>query len=184
MVPLTRQPTAHGNATDGPIYNRRLSAIARTHGTIYLRRLQLRDENSFDGGYTTAKDYGRENRRQTREMFVPLSHPPDLAQCDFGEALVIIDGMEQKAHCLVIDLPHSNGCFVKNYPAETTEGSWTGTFPPSPTWAECPRVSSTTTSGWRWRRYWAMAIANALAPSPRSSPTSCSRTGSPPRQGQ
>ena len=60
----------------------------------------------------------REHRRQTREMFVPLSHPPGHAQCDFGEALVIIGGVEQKAHCFVIDLPHSDGCFVKAYPAE------------------------------------------------------------------
>ena len=49
---------------------------------------RLRDEYGFDGGYTTVKDYVRENRRQTKEMFVPLSHPPGHAQCDFGEALV------------------------------------------------------------------------------------------------
>ena len=60
---------------------------------------RLRDEYGFDGGYTTVKDYVRENRRQTREMFVPLSHPPGQAQCDFGEALVVIGGVEQKAHC-------------------------------------------------------------------------------------
>ena len=82
---------------------------------------RLRDEYGFDGGYTTVKDYVRENRRQTREMFVPLSHPPGHAQCDFGEALVVIGGVERKAHCFVIDLPHSDGCFVKAYPAETTE---------------------------------------------------------------
>ena len=82
---------------------------------------RLRDEYGFDGGYTTVKDYVRENRRQSKEMFVPLSHPPGHAQCDFGEALVVIGGVERKAHCLVIDLPHSDGCFVKAYPAETTE---------------------------------------------------------------
>ena len=54
-------------------------------------------------------------------MFVPLSHAPGHAQCDFGEALVVIGGLERKAHCFVIDLPHSDGCFVKAYPAETTE---------------------------------------------------------------
>ena len=85
---------------------------------IYER---LRDEYGFDGGYTIVKDYVREHRRQTREMFVPLSHPPGQAQCDFGEALVVIAGVERKAHCFVIDLPHSDGCFVKAYPAETTE---------------------------------------------------------------
>ena len=82
---------------------------------------RLRDEYGFDGGYTTVKDYVRENRRQTREMFVPLSHPSGLAQCDFGEALVVIGGVERNAHCFVIDLPHSDGCFVKAYPAETIE---------------------------------------------------------------
>ena len=82
---------------------------------------RLRDEYGFGGGYTTVKDYVREHRRRSREMFVPLSHPPGHAQCDFGEALVIIGGVEQKAHYLILDLPHSDGCFVKAYPAETTE---------------------------------------------------------------
>ena len=82
---------------------------------------RLRQEHGFDGGYTIVKDYVRDQRRQTQEMFVPLTHPPGHAQCDFGEALVVIGGVEQKAHYLVIDLPHSDGCFVKAYPAETTE---------------------------------------------------------------
>ncbi len=47
---------------------------------------RLRDEYGFDGGCTAVKDYVRENRRQTKEMFVPLSHPPGHARCDFGEA--------------------------------------------------------------------------------------------------
>ena len=47
---------------------------------------RLRDEYGFDGGCTAVKDYVRENRRQTKEIFVPLSHPPEHAQCDFGEA--------------------------------------------------------------------------------------------------
>ena len=40
---------------------------------------RLRNEYGFDGGYTTVKDYVREHRRQTREMFVPLSHAPGHA---------------------------------------------------------------------------------------------------------
>ena len=85
---------------------------------IYER---LRDEYGFDGRYTIVKDYVGERRCQSREMFVPLSHPPGHAQCDFGEALAIIGGVERKAHCFVPDLPQSDGCFVKAYPAETTE---------------------------------------------------------------
>ena len=82
---------------------------------------RLRDEYGFGGGYTIVKDYVREHRRRSQEMFVPLSHAPGHAQCDFGEAVVIIGGVEQKAHCFVLDLPHSDGCFVKAYPGETTE---------------------------------------------------------------
>ena len=63
----------------------------------------------------------REHRRRSQEMFVPLSHPPGHAQCGLGEAKVVIGGVEQKARCLVLDLPHSDGCFVKAYPVETTE---------------------------------------------------------------
>ena len=85
---------------------------------IYER---LRDEHGFPGKYTIVKDYVRERRRRTREMFVPLSHSPGHAQCDFGEAWVVIGGAEQKAHYLAMDLPHSDGCYVKAYPAETTE---------------------------------------------------------------
>ena len=33
-------------------------------------------------------------------MFVPLSHPAGHAQADFGEALVVISGIEQKAYFL------------------------------------------------------------------------------------
>ena len=41
---------------------------------------------------------------------MPLFHPPGHAQCDFGEALVAIGGVQRKAHC-----------FVKAYPAEDTD---------------------------------------------------------------
>ena len=82
---------------------------------------RLRDEHGFDGQYTIVKDYVRERRRRTQEMFVPLSHAPGQAQCDFGEAVAVISGVECKVHYFVLDLPHSDGCLVKAYPAETTE---------------------------------------------------------------
>ena len=56
-----------------------------------------------------------------REMFVPLEHPPGDAQADFGEAMVVIGGVERKAHYLAVDLPQSDDCFVMAFPAETTE---------------------------------------------------------------
>jgi transposase len=82
---------------------------------------RLREEHGFTGGYTIVKDYVRSAELHSREMFVPLTHAPGEAQVDFGEALVAIAGVEQKAHYLAMDLPHSDDCFVAAFPAETTE---------------------------------------------------------------
>jgi hypothetical protein len=54
-------------------------------------------------------------------MFVPLTHAPGEAQADFGEALVMVGGVECKAHYFAMDLPQSDDCFVAAFPAETTE---------------------------------------------------------------
>ena len=54
---------------------------------IYER---LRTEYGFGGKYTIVKDYLREHRRRTREMYVPLTHPaghvtcPQAASVDHG----------------------------------------------------------------------------------------------------
>jgi hypothetical protein len=34
---------------------------------------------------------------------------------------VLIGGVEQKAHFFVLDLPHSDACYVRAYPARTAE---------------------------------------------------------------
>ena len=82
---------------------------------------RLREEHQFTGGYTIVKDYVHTAMLRGQEMFVPLVHPPGEAQADFGEALVVIAGIEQKAHYLAMDLPYSDDCFVRAFPAETTE---------------------------------------------------------------
>jgi transposase len=82
---------------------------------------RLRDEHGFGGGYTTVKTYVAGAKMSRQEMFVPLSHPPGHAQADFGEAVAVIGGVEQKIHFFCMSLPHSDACFVKCYPSETTE---------------------------------------------------------------
>ena len=82
---------------------------------------RLREEHEFSGGYTIVKDYVRGEQLRGRETFVPLAHPAGEAQVDFGEALVVIAGVEQKAHFLAMDMPHSDDGFVAAFPGETTE---------------------------------------------------------------
>ena len=96
-------------------------------------------------------------------MFVPLTHPPGHAQADFGEARVVIGGVEQKAHFFAFDLPHSDACYVRAYPAATSEawppfrqiasrspaGQRMVTFTPSRSSAACRcRFFATTTPAW------------------------------------
>jgi transposase len=82
---------------------------------------RLRAEHGFAGGETIVKAYVRERRLQGREVFVPLVHPPGHGQADFGEAVAVVGGEERRIHFFCLDLPHSDACFVKAYPAETAE---------------------------------------------------------------
>lgn len=63
----------------------------------------------------------RERDQRRRQVLVPLSHPPGHAQADFGEVTVVIGGVEQKARFFVLDLPHSDGCYVRVYPVAVGE---------------------------------------------------------------
>ena len=139
---------------------------------------RLRDEYGFDGGYTTVKDYVREHRRRTQEMFVPLSHPPGHAQCDFGEAVAVIAGVERKVHYLVLDLPHSDGCFVKAYPAETTEAFLDGRVSAFAFLGGVPQSILYDNTKLAVARILGMVVVSGPGRLPSCSPTTGSRTGS------
>ena len=72
--------------------------LAKQHNTAKRILDHLRDEHGFTRGYTIVKDHVREWEQRKREMFVPLAHRPVQAEADSGEAVVIIRGIEQKAH--------------------------------------------------------------------------------------
>jgi transposase len=82
---------------------------------------RLRDEHALKGGYTTVKNYVSEYGRHSRGMFVPLAHTAGHAQADFGEAIVVIGGVEPKAHVFALDLPYSDSCFASTYSAAVSE---------------------------------------------------------------
>ena len=139
---------------------------------------RLRDEYGFTGGYTIVKDYVREQGLRSREVFVPLSHSPGHAQADFGEAMAVIGGALRKIHFLAFDLPHSDGCFVAAYPAETTEAFCDGHNAAFAFFGCVPRSILYDNTK--------LAVARILGDGKRSerassrsfSPTICSRTGS------
>jgi len=82
---------------------------------------RLREEHGFTGCYTIVRNYVYQAAIRRKEMFIPLAHLPGHAQVDFGEADGYIDGKLVRFHYFCLDLPHSDGCFVKAYPTEDTE---------------------------------------------------------------
>src|SRR5918911_2312204 len=93
------------------------SAPAKQRHTAKRIHERLRAEHGFAGGYTTVKDYVRERRCRTREVFVPLAHPPGHAQADFGEAVAVIGGGGQKNPLFCLRPPPPGARLLKTYPA-------------------------------------------------------------------
>jgi transposase len=99
---------------DRQVHRKQRHTVKRIHE-------RLCEEHGFEGGYTIVKDYVRDCRQRSREVFVPLAHDPGHAQVDFGEAHAVIAGEDCKIHIFAMDLPHSDACFLKAYRAETSE---------------------------------------------------------------
>lgn len=114
------QMDAHAAFIDEILKSDQLSHGKQRH-TVKRIYERLRDERGFTGGYTTVRDHVRPRRQALKEAFVPLAHPPGHAQADFGEAVAILGGVEQKVRFFVMDLPHSDAIFVKAYLGETAE---------------------------------------------------------------
>ena len=140
---------------------------------------RLRDEYGFDGGYTIVKDYVREHRRRTREMFVPLSHPPGHAQCRLRRSPGDHRrGATQGPTVSSSTCPTATDASSRPIPPRPPRLSWTGTCRRSHFWAGFPGASSTTIPSWPWPRSWETVNDSAHAPSRSYSPTTCSMTGS------
>jgi transposase len=87
---------------------------------------QILQKEGFTGGYTIVKDAVREIKKTSREVFMPLKHPPGEAQVDFGQALVKMGGILRKVFFFVMALPYSDALFVRAYARECTETFWDG----------------------------------------------------------
>ncbi|MBL7192730.1 MAG: IS21 family transposase [Pirellulales bacterium] len=82
---------------------------------------RLKEERGYTGGYTMVKDAVQKWKAVTKEVFVPLSHPPGEAQVDFGFAYVDIAGERQQVALFVMSLPYSDALYIQAFPRECTE---------------------------------------------------------------
>ena len=103
------------------ILNDDTTAPKKQRHTAHRIWQRLRDEYGFTGGYTVVKDAVRSMKVGTKEVFLPLSHPPGEAQVDFGFAEVVIGGVPTQVAVFVMSLPYADAVYCQAFPRECTE---------------------------------------------------------------
>jgi transposase len=80
---------------------------------IYER---LRDEQGYGGSASSVRRYVASQRTNLGEVFLPLCFAPgEEAQVDWGEATVVLNGVERKVQLFCMKLCHSHAVFVRAY---------------------------------------------------------------------
>lgn len=91
---------------------------------IYER---LKKEYGFTGGERTVREFVARLRPTIAGMFIPLEFDPgDEAQCDWGEAQVIIAKKQVIANVLCMKLSYSGRPFVMAFPTQRQEAFFEG----------------------------------------------------------
>jgi transposase len=83
---------------------------------------RLRDEYGYQGGYDQVRRYVQTRRRDRRETFIPLDHPPGhRAEADFGHIAVDFPDGRRPVPILLVTWAYSNAPFALALPTERTE---------------------------------------------------------------
>lgn len=101
-------------------------------------------------GISAGKNYVGEQGRRRRERFMPLTHAPGNAQPDFGDARVVIGGVEQKVHFVALHFPCSDASVVRAYPAAVSEARVDGHLPAFAVFGRVPQDSEEDQESIRW----------------------------------
>jgi len=121
-----REPVARPSPTRDAA-REALGALLAAQSTMESRKQRLtarRAHELLEGrgvqvGYTVVKELMAERRRRAREVYVPLEYPAgDLAEVDFFEVDVIINGEPQVAWLFVMRLMSSGRDFCWLYPRQ------------------------------------------------------------------
>ena len=111
---------------------------------------RLKAEKGCSGGVTIVKEAVREWKDATKEVFVPLSHPPGEAQVDFGFASVDLAGERQQVALIVMSLPYSAPCTSRRSRGSAPRHSSRATTARSGSSVACRGRSATTTARSPW----------------------------------
>ncbi len=117
--PATPRPRPVWDAVADRVQALLADSVRWTAGKQRLTATRLHEMLLAEGkrvGVTVVKDAVAEWKRQRREVFVPLTYRPgDLAEVDFFEVLVDIDGTRRKAWLFLMRLMYSGRDFAWIY---------------------------------------------------------------------
>jgi len=83
---------------------------------------RLRDEHGYPGGYDQVRRFLQTRRRDRRETFIPLDHPPGhRAEADFGHIHADFSDGRRPVAVLLVTWSYSNCPFALALPTERTE---------------------------------------------------------------
>ena len=95
-----------------------------TAAKLYRR---LRDEEGYVGGYDQVRRYVGKRRRDRRETFIPLTHPPGRRlEADFGHIYVDFPDGRHQVSVLILTWSYSGFRFAVALPSERTEAILAG----------------------------------------------------------
>ncbi len=95
-----------------------------TAAKIYRR---LRDEQGYPGGYDQVRRYVQRQRKQSRDTFIPLDHPPGRRlEADFGHIYVDFPQGRRQVAVLVTTWSYSGLPFAMAMPTERAEAILAG----------------------------------------------------------
>jgi transposase len=95
------------------------TAVAKKQQLTAQRAHELLKERGVDVGYTVVKELMAARRRAAAETFVPLLYKPgELAEVDFFEVVVDLDGTRTEAFLFVMRLMSSSRDFCWVYPRQ------------------------------------------------------------------
>src|ERR687891_84772 len=106
-----------------------LTRPAKQRHTAHRIYQRLVEEHGFTGKESNLRQYVREHRPTPRHsgIFIPLTYEPgEDAQCDFGEAQVVLAGRQIKVQLFCIRLCYSKLSFVMALPHQQQEAFFEG----------------------------------------------------------
>ncbi len=100
--------------------NKKIHRKQRMSGTKIHQILV--EDYGFGGSVQAVRRYIAAATLRGKEVFFKLDFQPgDEAQVDWGEAMVIMNGVETKVHLFCMRLPYSRASFVRAYPSQKME---------------------------------------------------------------